>query len=162
MLITSTREPSQQTRILCKLLGRLFKAEYMNRGKASTRLVFARALEKGHKIILLIGSFYGAPGSLAFYDSKGNCLLSMHVAIGRKMGKRFFPLDFVLVGEGRLAKRFSQIFGVELSGIEEGKRMLVVEEKRLTFYEGEIEDQRILLELKIISTKFGGENILGI
>ncbi len=162
MFISSTREPSQQTRILCKQLARLFNAEYVNRGKANTRAVFARALEKGHKVILLIGSFHGSPGSMAFYDDEGKCLLSMHVAISRSAEGRFFPKGFILVGDSKLAKRFSEILGVELSGIEEGRRMLVVEENELTFYEGEIEDQKILLKLKILSKKFEGENILGI
>lgn len=162
MLITSTRDPSQQTRILCKLLARLLQAEYFNRGKASTREVFARAIEKGHKHVLLVGSFYGAPGSLAFYDSRGNCLLSLHIAISKVTKARFFPRELILAGEGKLAQRFSQILGLELDGIKEGKRMLVVEEKALSFYEGEIEDQKLLLKLKIFSIKYEGRNILGI
>jgi U3 small nucleolar ribonucleoprotein protein IMP4 len=162
MLITSTRDPSQQTRTLCKLLARLFQAEYINRGKASTREIFARAIEKGHKQVLIVGSFYGSPGSLAFYDAMGNCLLSLHIAISKVTKERFFPRELILVGEGKLAQRFSQILGLELNGIKEGKRMLIIEDKALSFYEGEVEDQRLLLKLKIFSIKYEGKNILGI
>ncbi|MBO4302054.1 hypothetical protein J5839_01750 [Methanosarcinaceae archaeon] len=77
MLITSSRKPSDSTRILCKKLAVFFDCHYMTRGKMS----LSEVLEEGREnIILLVGEFHGNPGSLSFYGTDGSLYLSLHIS----------------------------------------------------------------------------------
>jgi len=74
MLLTSSRKPSSQTKILCKKLALFCDAAYMTRGKMSMYEV----LERGSgAVLLVVGEFHGNPGSLSFYDSDSQPLLSL-------------------------------------------------------------------------------------
>ncbi|WNY24639.1 hypothetical protein [Methanolapillus millepedarum] len=77
MLLTSSRKPSQKTKILCKKLALFFDAAYMTRGKMS----FSDVLENGSGgILLVVGEFHGNPGSLSFYDESGKTFLSVYIS----------------------------------------------------------------------------------
>ncbi|MDV0447289.1 hypothetical protein MsAg5_11710 [Methanosarcinaceae archaeon Ag5] len=77
MLLTSSRKPSQKTKILCKKLALFFDAAYMNRGKMG----FSDVLENGAGgVLLVVGEFHGNPGSLSFYDESGQPFLSVYIS----------------------------------------------------------------------------------
>ncbi|WNY26885.1 hypothetical protein [Methanolapillus ohkumae] len=77
LFMTSSRKPSQKTKILCKKLALFFDAAYMNRGKTS----FSDILESASgSVLLVVGEFHGNPGSLSFYDAGGKPFLSVYVS----------------------------------------------------------------------------------
>lgn len=81
MLISTSRKPSQKTRIFCKNFSHAFDFEYVNRGKSSLRELIIKASELGHDSLVLVYQIKGNPSKLTFYDKKGNEKLALLVSV---------------------------------------------------------------------------------
>ncbi|MBS3070659.1 hypothetical protein J4220_04090 [Candidatus Micrarchaeota archaeon] len=70
LYVSTSRKPTQQTRILAKWLSRLFGGEYENRGKRSVAEIAARMREKGFARAVFVYEKHGNPHSLNFLDAE--------------------------------------------------------------------------------------------
>lgn len=132
MLITSSRKPSAKTRILCKYLANFFNCEYINRGKMGMWEVLDLSQDEP---ILIVGEYHGNPGSLAFYDAEGTCLLSIYVSVSKlgNVESKLKKIEPAVIGTGELADVVSNILSLEQ--VQEGpcKRCVMIDEGRMDF-----------------------------
>ncbi len=68
LYVSTSRKPTQKTRILAKWLARLFGGEHENRGKRSVSDIASRMHEKGFKRAIFVYEKHGNPYSLNFLD----------------------------------------------------------------------------------------------
>lgn len=146
MLITSSRKPSAGTRTLCKHLASFFGCEYFNRGKMSMEEV----LEASHDIpLIVIGEYHGNPGSMLFYDSEGECVLSFYITVLSAPVSYPKAHGAIITGDNKFVPLISEV--LLPIGHDEASNPLILDisEDRMDFKEKE----EVLFNLKIRSYK---------
>lgn len=133
MLITSSRSPSANTRILCKYLGSFFNSDYVTRGKMGLSEVFHQA--RGDPV-MVVGQYHGNPGSFAVYDPDGECLLSVRMSLAHPGTFKYSPLkkiETTIVGEGELADLIVQHLPVHRTTGDCGQVCLEIDDTKMDF-----------------------------
>src|SRR3989338_2795011 len=74
LYVSTSRKPTQQTRILAKWLAGLLGGGWEKRGKRSVTEIAARMQEKGFKRAVFVYEKHGNPNSLNFLDVEGGWL----------------------------------------------------------------------------------------
>ena len=151
MLITSSRKPSNRTRTLCKYLATFFNCEYVNRGKMGMGEVLHLAHDDP---LLIVGEFHGNPGSLAIYDGKGLCLLSIHMTLSYPVNLKFSKLKLVepvIVGTGKSKLADAIASSLSLLSVDDpsNPRCVIVDNEIIDF----IDSDTLLFKLKVKSLK---------
>ncbi len=81
LLISTSRKPSQKTRIFCKNLAHTFGFEYTNRGKSSLRDLLVKAVQLNEEGLLLVYQIKGNPSKITFYNKKGEEQLALLISV---------------------------------------------------------------------------------
>lgn len=133
MLITSSRSPSANTRILCKYLGSFFNSDYITRGKMGLEELFHQA---GGDPVMVVGQYHGNPGSFVVYDQDGECLLSVRMSLVHPGSFKYSPLKKIepnIVGEGKLADLIVQHLSVHRTTDDCDQVCLKVNDEKIDF-----------------------------
>jgi len=151
MLITSSRKPSINTRVLCKDLAYFFHCESINRGKMGMKETLS-LIEEGSGPLLIINEYHGNPGALLFYAPDGRELLSVRISatFGDKTKKnRAYSDTPVATGNGEIAPILAKILSIDLVEKPSSPLVLEVSNDDLSFlYNGQC-----LLKLNIKSIR---------
>lgn len=68
MYVTTSRKPSQNTRILARTISSFISGDYDNRGKKSIDSIVSTAQKKGHTRAMVISETKGNPNRLSFIE----------------------------------------------------------------------------------------------
>jgi U3 small nucleolar ribonucleoprotein protein IMP4 len=117
MLISTSRKPSQKTRLLCKNLSNAFGYKYINRGKMSMRDLCLKSSEFNKNLIFLLYETKGNPSKITFLSNDGEEKLSL--LISAKSTKSYININHDQLKFKSDNKRFD-IVGDILS-LEKGK-----------------------------------------
>lgn len=146
MLITSSRKPSAGTRILCKHMASFFGCEYFNRGKMG----MGEVLNLSRDIpLIIVGEYHGNPGSILFYDSEGECVLSFHVSLNVAPVSHPGVSGATITGNNELSALLSEILLPIGHDSVSHPLVLDISDELMDFREND----RILFSLKIKSYK---------
>ncbi|GAA5818517.1 MAG: ribonucleotide-diphosphate reductase subunit beta [Methanobrevibacter sp. CfCl-M3] len=80
MIISTSRRPSQKTRIFCKNLSAVLGCKYINRGKMSLRELYLKSLEENKNSIAIIYEIKGNPSKITFLSNKGYKQLELNIS----------------------------------------------------------------------------------
>lgn len=142
MLVTTSRKPSANTRMLCKRLSRFIAGRCISRGKMGMQELLEFA-EGGPLIV--VGEYHGNPGELGFYDDAGKLLFSVRFSdwYSEDIDSYWFPdVEPVLTGQGEIADAFESYFHfkrVESEKVDQlppRSTVLVAGEKEIDFMGG--------------------------
>ncbi len=136
MLITSSRKPSINTRVLCKDLASFFHCESINRGKMGMKEVLS-LVEGDPGPLLMVGEYHGNPGSLIFYAPDGQELLSIRISVTtiKKLPKKgFSKIPPVATGHAAIAHILSKILAIQLVEETSSPLVLKISDDQLDFF----------------------------
>jgi U3 small nucleolar ribonucleoprotein protein IMP4 len=80
MIISTSRKPSQKTRIFCKNFSTALGYKYINRGKMSLRNLCLKSLEEDENSIAIISEVKGNPSKISFLSNKGDKKLDLNIS----------------------------------------------------------------------------------
>jgi U3 small nucleolar ribonucleoprotein protein IMP4 len=151
MLITSSRKPSINTRVLCKYLAYFFQCECINRGKMGMKETLS-LVEGGPGPLLIIGEYHGNPGSLLFYAPDGRELLSIRISvniISNIPKKRPVSEAPAATGTAEIAPILAKMLAIDMVDKPASSRVLEISNDCLSF----LYDGQYLLKLNIKSIR---------
>ncbi|AEH61021.1 Brix domain protein [Methanosalsum zhilinae DSM 4017] len=153
MIITSSRKPSDKTRIICKYFADFFNSEYINRGKTSFDYLLDISKESP---MLVIGDHHGNPGSMTIYRSGNSTYLSVYFNVRDLHTVKYTKLKSklpVCVGSGKLSELICNFIPFEDRIFEDvpenNSRFLEVDNENMVFYDS----GSIILNLAVNSFK---------
>lgn len=154
LYVSTSRKPTQPTRILAKWLARLFGGEYENRGKRSVTEIASRMQEKGFARAVFVYEKHGNPHSLNFLDVEGGWLYpevliaSFSVSKGEK--ERVGVVSHAKASDAQ-GEKILEMTGFQNQPSKQGLAM-VLSSKELSFIE---ENGKAVFSLKIKGFKEG-------
>ena len=138
MYVSTSRKPTQRTRVLAHWLERLFGGEYENRGKRSVGEIAARMEEKGFQRAVFIYEKHGNADSLNFFDRDSGWLYPEIVigehALLKPQGGRVNPVS-TAEAKDAAGRKILELSGFEPAEVDGGLRV-VLSEKEICFYDG--------------------------
>ncbi|MFH1056741.1 MAG: hypothetical protein V1717_03025 [Candidatus Micrarchaeota archaeon] len=136
LYVSTSRKPTQNTRILAKWLARLLDGEYENRGKRSVSDIAARMEEKSFARAVFVYEKHGSPHSLEFFDLQEGWL-SPVVLIGgfTAESEKRVPVVTSFEAVDSEGRKILGLGGFENSEVEDGLK-LVASAKEIGFYDG--------------------------
>jgi U3 small nucleolar ribonucleoprotein protein IMP4 len=102
--------------------------------------------------ILIVGEFHGNPGSLAFYDQEGTCLLSIYISMSGFESTNYSKLKViepVIIGETELVNNISNILSIERAKDTNHIRYILMDDEKMEFFNS----NELLLKILIKSFK---------
>lgn len=136
ILFTTSRKPSKNTRRLARAFSCFIpKSVYLTRGKASIKELTEWAKEAGLEKVCVFGEWHGNPGSITFYDLKGE--REQVLRIRGSKSKRFRKKQAKVFVGGEKAKWFMKTFLIKECDKNARARIIANEEGVSGFYDRE-------------------------
>ncbi len=157
LYVSTSRKPTQQTRVLAKWLARLFGGECENRGKRSVNEIASRMDEKGFKRAVFVYEKHGNPFSLNFFDAGEGWLYPEIVISGFKVlkpeGKRMDVVTSFQAEDSR-GKEILGLGGFGDAEVDDGVRM-TASAHEISFSQGK--EKVFLVSIRGFNDKVDGE-----
>src|SRR3989344_1172822 len=138
LYVSTSRKPTQKTRILAKWLARLLGGGSENRGKRSVGEIAQRMGGKGFSRAVFVYEKHGNPFSLNFFDAEEGWLYP-EVLIGDfsvlKGEKRRIGIATSAKSEDAGGRKILELAGFEHAEVDDGLR-LVAGAEEIAFYDG--------------------------
>ncbi len=126
MLISTSRNPSQKTRIFCKNFAHATGSKYVNRGKMSIRDIFLKSIELNEINVAIVNEIKGNPSKITFYSNNNEEILCILINVTLTNERlNIIPKDLTIVSKVKKLNILSDILKCSLVDNDNSNYILI-------------------------------------